>query len=137
MQTRPGAVRAPYALVQNSETGAGVFAKRPLLADEILAVIPALQFDRRLHEVWETERIAQCFLAHPADPQGYLLMLDPLTLCQISDAPNLVLNAVFHGSSGWRITAQAARNIGLGDELTRARACSDWTIADHPLPPGG
>lgn len=106
--------------------GRGVFAGSPITAGEVLERAPALELDTQSTDAIAPTSLDDYYFAHPADPEGGLLVLGLSTLVNHSDTPNTQTTAAFDRHTGWTVTLRALRVILAEEELTRRYACPVW-----------
>lgn len=110
--------------------GRGVIAYRHIHRGEHLETAHTIQLN-----VQDTDRLTgtsldDYYFAHPADPDGGLLVLGLASLCNHSDHPSVRTIARHDGAVGWVVEMWALRDIAPGEELTRRYACDLWFTAD-------
>lgn len=113
--------------------GRGVFAAAPIAAGELLETSASVALDLRDTETILGTTVDNYYFAHPADPEGGLLVLGLSSLLNHSDAPNVETRPRQEGGVGWLVELRALRDIAPGEELTRRYACELWF---DPEPPG-
>lgn len=116
--------------------GRGVFAAGPIGAGELLETVPTVELNRHDTETIIGTTVDDYYFAHPADPEGGLLVLGLSSLLNHSDAPNAETTARHEEGVGWLIELRALRDIGAGEELTRRYACELWFEPEAARPDG-
>jgi uncharacterized protein len=110
--------------------GRGVFAAGPIAAGELLETVPTVELNRHDTDAMVGTTVDDYYFAHPADPEGGLLVLGLSSLVNHSEAPNTETRARRDAGVGWTIELRASRDIGAGEELTRRYACELWFEPD-------
>ncbi len=114
--------------------GRGVFAAAPIAAGELLETAPSVELDRHDTDTIVGTTFDNYYFAHPADPDGGLLVLGLSSLINHADQPNAETIPRRAEDLGWIFELRALRAIAPGEELTRRYACELWF---EPEPAGG
>ncbi|WP_317054860.1 SET domain-containing protein-lysine N-methyltransferase [Roseovarius rhodophyticola] len=109
-----------------AEKGRGVFTNLPIAAGDVLERAPALELDAPATDAIASTTLDNYYFAHPADPEGGLMVLGLSTLLNHSEMPNTQTTAAFDRHVGWTVTLRALRAIPAGEELTRRYSCAVW-----------
>lgn len=112
--------------------GRGVFAAAPIAAGELLETSASVALARKDTETILGTTLDNYYFAHPADPDGGLLVLGLSSLLNHSDAPNVETRSRHEDGVGWLVDLRALREISPGEELTRRYACELWFDAEPP-----
>ena len=128
-----GAMAAPKLQVRAvGRKGRGVFATAPIGAGELLETAPTVDLDRHDTDTIVGTTLDNYYFAHPADPEGGLLVFGLSSLVNHADKPNAETASRHHNGLGWLIELRALRAIAPGEELTRRYACELWFEPDPP-----
>lgn len=109
--------------------GRSVFANQFLKKGQLVMQAPTAQLDsKQCKSIREADLGAYC-MAHPADPDGGLLLLSEAALCLAPDEACLIASATNVGPSGWIVEFHAARDIQEGELLARQEKVDRWRMA--------
>ncbi len=112
--------------------GRGVFAAAPIAAGELLETAPTVELDRHDTDTILGTTFDDYYFAHPADPEGGLLVFGLTSLVNHADDPNAATVPVHLDGTGWLLELRALRDIAPGQELTRRYACELWFEPEPP-----
>lgn len=112
--------------------GRGVFAAAPIRAGDLLEAAPTAELDRHDTETILGTTLDNYYFAHPADPEGGLLVFGLTSLLNHADDPNTGTTPRHSPGLGWVLELRALRDIGAGEELTRRYACALWFEPEMP-----
>jgi SET domain-containing protein len=130
-----GTLSAPkLALHAIGRKGRGVFAAGPIAPGELLEMAPTGELDRRDTDTILHTTLDDYYFAHPADPEGGLLVFGLSSLMNHAGRPNAETTARHARGIGWIVELRALRAIAPGEELTRRYSCEPWF---EPEPPAG
>lgn len=113
--------------------GRGVFAAARIAAGELLEVAPTGELDRRDADRIGDTAFDDYYFAHPADPEGGLMVFGVSSLMNHADQPNAETTARHARGIGWVIELRALRAIAPGEELTRRYSCEPWFEPEPPV----
>ena len=114
----------------NASQGRGVVAYHRIVAKDCLERANTIQFDASHALLLKELGLSDLCFAHPADPDGALLVLGLASLCSHSNEPNTETIARKDGAVGWVVEMIALRDILPGEEVTRGHACDRWFDLD-------
>jgi SET domain-containing protein len=106
--------------------GRGLFALAPFEAGAVLEVSSAIALGKADTEAITRTALDDYNFAHPADPDGCLIVLGHATLCNHSDDPNAETVTPHDPDIGWIVELRTLRRIAPGEEITRRYACDLW-----------
>lgn len=106
--------------------GIGIFALADIGCGELIACDCAIPLSARDVDAIEPTVLDNYYYAHPDNDEGGLLVLGLASLCNHADDPNALTQTAHDPVLGWLVTLSAARDIALGEEITRRYACPIW-----------
>ena len=127
-----GVISAKLEMRAVARKGRGVFAAAPIAAGELLETAPTVELDRHDTETIVGTTLDNYYFAHPADPEGGLLVFGLASLINHADNPNTETTPRHATGLGWLLELRALREIAPGEELTRRYACELWFDPEPP-----
>ena len=127
------AARPKVELRATGRKGRGVFAAAPIAAGELLESAPTVELGRHDTDTIAGTILDNYYFAHPADPEGGLLVLGLSSLVNHADRPNAETTSRHVEGVGWLLELRALRAIAPGEELTRRYDCDLW-FEPEPAP---
>jgi SET domain-containing protein len=106
--------------------GRGVFALVRIAAGELLETAPTVELSQHDTDAIIGTTLDNYYFAHPADPEGGLLVFGLCSLINHADEPNAETAVRHLKEVGWQLELRALRDIEPGEELTRRYACELW-----------
>ena len=129
----PGLVTSPkLELRAMGRKGRGVFAAAPIAAGELLETAPTVDLTERDTDTIVGTTLDNYYFAHPADPEGGLLVFGLSSLVNHAARPNAETAGRKVEGLGWLLDLRALRAIARGEELTRRYACELWFEPEPP-----
>jgi SET domain-containing protein len=112
--------------------GRGIFAAARIAAGELLETAPTVELDRHDTDTIVGTTLDNYYFAHPADPEGGLLVFGLASLINHADEPNTGTTPRHADGLGCVLELRALRDIAPGEELTRRYACELWFDPEPP-----
>lgn len=112
--------------------GRGVFAAAPIAVGDLLETAPTVELDRHDTDAVVGTAFDNYYFAHPADPDGGLLVFGLISLLNHAARPNAETTSRHVAGVGWVLDLRALRDIAKGEELTRRYACELWFEPEPP-----
>ena len=106
--------------------GRGVFACEIIRSGDLVETAPTVELGHHDTDTLAATCLDDYYFAHPANPDGGLMVLGLASLCNHSDRPNVRTAARRDDRIGWVIELWALRDIAPGEEITRRYACNPW-----------
>jgi hypothetical protein len=129
-----GAVLPPkLALRALGRKGRAVVAAAPIAAGELLETAPTGELDGRDTDAIAGTTLEDYSFAHPADPEGGLLVFGISSLVNHADRPNTETAPRLGDGIGWMVELRALRAIAPGEELTRRYPRGAWFEPEPPV----
>ena len=106
--------------------GRGVVALVPLAVGEVVERAPTVALSAADTDALPGTVLDDYYFAHPADPEGGLMVLGLSALCNHADDPTAETRAVEDPETGWTVHLVGRQALAPGEELTRRYAGPLW-----------